>query len=200
MKTATINIYKFSELPEETQEKIILSWRDNDDYFWSSENKDTLDAFEEIFPVKIKKWEYDYHNFIDFDFTETKEIENLTEQRLATYLWNNYKKKLFKGKYYSNTGYYDDKKQYHYKKRYSKIILEHSCVLTGYCIDDDILEPIYKFLDKPTNINFYDLMNDCLQSWVYACNKDYEYWLSEESIKEDILNNDYDFTEDGKIY
>jgi hypothetical protein len=37
--------------------------------------------------------------------------------------------------------------------------------------------------------------------WLYlTLEKEYEYLTSEETIKESLIANEYDFTEDGKIY
>lgn len=194
-------IYKYSELSDKAKERARQWWIDLEavDYAWNKENRETLEAFENLFPVEVKDWEYGHHNYINFRCTCDEEIENLKGTRLATYLWNNYAKHLFKGMYYSSGKYVDGK--YQYKSRRSNITLDNTCVLTGYCIDNDILAPIYVFLSKPKdNITFYDLMNDCLQSWVIACRNDYEYALSEENAEESIIANEYEFTEDGECY
>ena len=167
---------------------------------WQNENEDTLKAFENIFPIKVGDWEYGYRNFINFKMTvDYEEIENMTGIRLLKYLWNNYRRDIYNGKYYSTSGHYDEQGKYHYKKRYSKITLEHSCVLTGYCMDDEILQPIYDFMQKPDNRTFYDLINDCLHNWIFACNQELEYQNSDEAIIETIQANEYDFLENGKL-
>ena len=91
--------------------------------------------------------------------------------------------------------------KYTYKHRYSKIIKDTCCVLTGYYIDDDILEPIYDFLKKPSkHVTFADLMRDCLQFWVIACNKDYEACTSMEYFAELCEANGYEFTGYGNVW
>jgi hypothetical protein len=195
--TTTTDVYTFAELSEESKEKAIENYR-NKGYEpdWQSENIDTLNKFAEIFPVKIKNWEYGSYrgDGVSFEFTADSDIEELTGQRLATYLWNNYKSYLYKGKYYSihkNGKYYS---------RHSKIQLEHSCVLTGYCMDDDILQPIYDFMSKPDKrTDFKELMADCFHAWIKACNEDIEYQNSDEHIKEELEINNYEFTENGEI-
>jgi len=201
LETTTRKIYKFNELSEEAQGKAIEDHRQfiAEDNPWHDERVDTLNAFEKIFPVKVKDWEYGYHNFINFEFTEDEDHEELTGWRLVAYLWNNYQDKLWKGKYYSTPGYYDENKKYHYKFRHSKIILDNSCVLTGYCMDDDILKEIYQYMNKPDSRNFKELLYDCLQEWVFAANQDYEYQMSDEAIKENIEANEYEFTENGEL-
>ena len=69
------------------------------------------------------------------------------------------------------------------------------------CYDDDILSPIYEFLNKPSDrIDFETLLNDCIYSLCASVNAEIEYQSSEEAITETIEANDYDFTEDGKLY
>jgi len=54
-------------------------------------------------------------------------------------------------------------------------------------------------LKKPDNRTFYDLMKECLESWLIACNNDYEYCTSFEYFIEEAENNDYTYTIDGKM-
>lgn len=201
MKEVTIKVYPINELDQPQQEKAFYNWLESDDYTWNAENKDTLEKFSDIFPIKVKKYEYGYQNFIDWNFTESEEIENLSGIRLMKYIYNNYFQYIFKGKYYSTKGHYDENNKYHYKHRYSKIIFENCCPLTGYCMDDDILEPIYKFLKNPEkHITFYHLLSDCLYSWVHACQNDYEHSTSKEFFIEECQANERLFYSDGKEY
>jgi hypothetical protein len=190
METINMNVYDFEELPEAVQQKVIDEWRNDDEYFWNSENEDSLNAFCKIFDISIKNYEYGYHNYINASFNLDSDAIQFKNKLAARYLWNNYKRDIFKPKYYYKNG----------KKRLSKIQIHNDCVLTGYCMDNDILAPIYEFLNKPDNSSIEDLLNDCLNNWLSACQKDYEYWLSAECIREDILSNDYQFLINGEIY
>lgn len=61
------------------------------------------------------------------------------------------------------------------KGRKSRIFVDACCPLTGYYIDNRILDPIYQFLKSPTeNITFDSLMNECLDSFFRACRDDME--------------------------
>lgn len=198
MRTATIEVYKIDELSESAKEKAFNKFCANDCYN-GDDNRNTLSKFEEVFPVKVTNYEYGYHNYINYKFTADDDIENLSGIRLMKHIYNNYFTDLFKGKYFSKGKYIND--QYTYKYRHSKVMFENCCVLTGYCIDDDILEPIYKFLKKPEeHIIFTDLMYDCLQSWIYACNADYEAYYSMESFEDIARINEYEYTEDGEMF
>lgn len=208
MRQETIikNIYKFEELSEEAQENAYSSWLDGFEYFWSKENSDSLKVFCDLFNIKLKNWSYGGNNsFVDWEFNLEDEIRTLSGFRLAKYIWNNFKKDIFKGKYFSLQSKKDMNPHYKnygvYKSRHSRIMLESmNCILTGYCTDDDILKPIYDFLDKPSNVDFEYLIQDCINSWLSAVNSDYEYQQSLEAFKDSIDTNDYEFNEDGSLY
>jgi len=197
MKTIEVNLYKFSELPEETKEKVLNNWR-NDNYFddfYITDANNTFKSFAKLFNINWRNIDYcePYRN--EYSIKLDDNVIQLSGQRLSTYIWNNYKNDLFKGKYL-----YKKPLSGNTKSKHSKIQLEHSCVLTGVCYDDDILAPIYEFLDKPKdNINFETLINDCIYSLCHSVSSEIEYQNTDEAITETIEANDYDFTEDGNL-
>lgn len=214
MRTETIEktYYKFDELSGDAKERAIEKFREfnSQDMPWQDENRGSLEAFEKVFPIKITDWEYGNRNYINFKMqVDHDEIEELTGFRLSAYLWNNYRKQIFKGKYYSTPGAYTNVKtdgkgnvihyKYHYKSRYSKIILDTCCVLTGFHMDDILLKEIYGYIDHPDRRTFEELLSDCLHNWIKACNDEIEYQNSEEAIKETIEANDYEFNAEGNL-
>ena len=201
MRVKRIKTYKFNELSEEIQEKLVEK-QDCSEYFNSDDNKNTLEAFEKIAPIKIGDWEYGYHNFINFKLlVDYYEIENFTGKRLLAWVYNNITKYIEKGKYYSKSSYTDG--VFHNKFRHSKIQKELDCSLTGYCIDNDILKALINLQEtvrlKYDSYTLYDLMNDCLHDWIFACSHDVEYYQSEEYIREDLTNQDLDYDINGHI-
>jgi hypothetical protein len=79
--------------------------------------------------------------------------------------------------------------------------VDDCCVLTGYCIDYDILKPLYDFIKTPNDSEtLEDILYDCLQSWVYACQDDYETQRSFEYVSEFLDANNFEFTENGELY
>jgi len=212
MKTITVNLYEFNELSDEAKENAINHFRDkNTDYSWFVEEaNDTFEKFAKIFNIDWRNIYYcePYRNDYKLDLDDN--IINLSGHRLAKYIWNNYKRDLFKGKYYSVKS---NKVLKHKRVKseilkngnvfnayYSKIQLENSCVLTGVCYDEDILKPVYDFLDKPKdNINFETLLNDCIYSLCHSVSSEIEYRESDKGITEEIESNDYDFDEDGNL-
>lgn len=195
--TKTYEVYSYDELDESAKETALAEFY-SDEYFWGDDNKSVLDRFEEIFPIEVKNWEYgDCGAFVSFEFSYNySEVKELTGIRLLKYLVNNYYHALFTAKYISK--YTNNHKHI---SRHSKCQVDNCCVLTGYYIDHAILDPIYKFLKNPDkNTTFYDLMNYCLQSWVSACQVDYEYQYSREGIEQTIEANEYLFTSNGKLF
>ena len=191
MRTKQTTVYGITELPEEAQETAYYEWLNGHCYFWADDNEKTLNAFVNVFPVKIKNWSYGgREQGVNWEFAEPEydyQICDMSGIRLLKYLYNNYFTDLFKGKYYHKG-----------KSRHSRIIREHCCVLSGYCIDEDILQPIYDFLKKPCkNTTFEDLMGECLENWVIACAKDQEHSTSMEAFIEDCEANGMEFTISG---
>lgn len=186
MRIAHLPVYTFDELSEQAKDNAYHEWL-HEGHYDGTDNKKTLKAFEKVFPVTVTDWEYGYHNYIRFTVDADNDIENLSGIKLFKYLYNNYEHILFKGRYYSTPGKYINGK-YTYKHRYSKVIKDTCCVLTGYFIDNEILKPIYDFLKNPSkHVTFSGLMRDCLQSWVIACNNDYEASTSMEFFTESYV-------------
>jgi len=201
MRTIEVNLYKLDELSEKAKEEARFNWLSAGDSDMSSEdNRRTLGAFQSVMPVSVKRWEYGGtpgHVRWEFDNGVSEQVQELRGQRLATYLWNNYKRHLFSGRYYSKS-YQKPDGTYGIKSRRSKITIEHSCELTGYCVDEDILEPIYKFLEKPDDQTFGELISECFHSWLKSCEAMWEYEQSMEAFRETCEANDYEFYEDGR--
>ena len=215
MKTIEIKLYKFSELSEKAKETAIENWRANNsgDYWFLDEANATFEKFAKIFPIEWEEIDYEQPYRNRYRVAASDEVKALSGIRLMTYLWNNYKNDLFKGKYYpvkSNKRIFHkrvtsqelkNRPGHFFNAYHSAVILDHSCVLTGVCYDEDILQPIYEYLEKPNNrIDFEDLLDDCINSLCHSVQSEIEYRNSEEAIIETMEANDYDFTENGKLY
>jgi hypothetical protein len=213
MRQTAIILYTINELPESAQKKAYYEWLESCEYVWEKENKETLNEFESIFPVKIRHWEYGGRGQrIEWNFTDDEDIEDLSGIRLMKYLWNNYKEFLFVGKYIGHLNRDFPVKHKRIKPRklnngrfflpyHSAVLLSNDCPLTGYCMDYDILKPIYDFLEKPDdNTNFHELMNECLENWLRACAKDLEYCTSFEHFVEESEANEWEYTEYGDLF
>ena len=208
MKTIEITLYKFSELSDNAKQKAIEKWR-NDSYdsqpWFISECNESFEKFAKLFSIDWRNIDYQEPYRNEYSINLDDQIKYLSGQRLATYIWNNYRNDIFKRKYYSLWSKKDISYK-HYKEgypvlktRYSKIQLENCCVLTGACYDDDLLTPIYDFLNKPTEIDFETLLNDCIYSLCHSISNEIDYHNSDDAITEEIENNEYDFLENGEM-
>jgi len=197
-RTDTIIIYEYADLSDTSK---LRAWENSlpgFDNSWSEENVDSLKAFADVFPVKLRNWSYGARDAgVDFDMTCSDAVEELTGHRLAKYLWNNYRSQIYAGKYYSTPGQTVDG-TYSYKKRHSKISLESNCPLTGDCADEDLLAEIFAFMKKPDSRTFRELLADCFSDWVKFCEKELDYATSQKAFKESCEMNKWEFTEAGK--
>jgi hypothetical protein len=216
MRTKTIKIFKLSELSEKAKETAHENWLRNWENTWADENRETLEAFAKVFPVTITDWSYGGRGEgVGFRMDVDEEVEELRGQRLANYIWNNYRNELFKGKYYRHVEPRNEPIAHpkltrsklsggpnkgKYFQAYHGITLEHSCVLTGYCMDDVILGPVYEFLDKPDEaVTFRELLENCFDKWVRACNEDSENAQSMETFEADAEANEWEFDQYGNM-
>ena len=86
---------------------------------------------------------------------------------------------------------------------------ESSCPFTGYCGDEDLLDPLRKFLaegfkaDEARPVTqrstLTDLLDDCVRSWLKSFEEDYEYQHTLECFKEMAETDGWEFTENGEI-
>ena len=202
MKTCKINLYSFNELSDAAKSKAIEDYRKGNDYsFMYDEAHETVKKFNDVFNLNEGR-----NSWLDYSDNFEDNVLILTGQRLRTYILNNFGNSLYKGKYYSLWS--KTEKSYKYykdgypvlKSKHSKILLENCCVLTGVCYDDDILQPIYNFIDKPDTSNLTDLINDCFYSLKNSLEREEDCRNTDDYISEEIEANEMQFTEDGKKY
>lgn len=219
MRTVRTKVYKFEELNETAQQAAIEKERSNvfTDFVYDEAHK-TVKAFNSIFDLREGN-----RSWLDPDFRDIDEdVQNLKGFRLQKYIWNNYGSDIFKPKYLKHGNLVDKRKPYHPMQQqreittncpnkgkisisyYSNILKDNCCVLTGVCYDMDILDPIYKFLEKRDfsncTINFYRLINDCFEALERSIESEIDYLNSDEAIKETLISNDYEFTKNGHIF
>ncbi len=97
-------------------------------------------------------------------------IANLSGNRLRTYLVNNYPD------------------------------INESCLFTGVCYDEALLDPFRDFIKKPNDQTLQDLLNDAGHSLLKDIHSEGEYIYSDEGLKELCQINDYEFLETGELY
>jgi len=221
MKTIEISLYKFDELSEAAQQKAINNERENVcvDFIYDDAYC-TVKAFNNVFGTSEGR-----NSWLDVDTSSFEDaILELKGFRLQKYLWNNFKDTLYKRKYLKtgenrinngdwlwhkmrrlNTIQNGENKGLIYFSYYSNIKKESkNCNLTGMCYDEDILEPIYDFLEKRDfsncTIDFESLINDCFDELRKTVENEIEYRNSDEAICEDLSDNDQDYLKSGKLF
>lgn len=195
MKKNKIKAYTVDELDNRALERAYKEWLNKHEYPWWSENEKSLKEFTKLFPVKVKDWEYGYDRaYVDFVMTCENEISELKGIRLWKYIYNNYyyffirpKKCVLNNKKYISKVFYE--------------IIEYP--LTGYYMDEVLLQPIYNFLKNPNKykyMTFEDLIGECLNNWVRECQRDYIEYSSGEYFKEEARENEWLFTKNGEFF
>src|SRR4029079_2538475 len=94
-------IYKFKELSKAAKQVAINWWRDGETFDWIYEQAyDSLKEFCNVFDIDLREYDFNepYRSRYSFNLDDT--ILDLKGQRLATYIWNNYRTSIYKGKYY----------------------------------------------------------------------------------------------------
>jgi hypothetical protein len=213
MRTIEVCLYKFDELSEEAKENALRNIT-IDNSFWYQEAHETVKKFHNVFGTREgdRSWLDIRTGHIDSDILE------LSGFRLQKYIWNNFGDELFIRKYLKHGELVDKVKPYHrmMKQRqitskcpnqgkwsisyYSNIQRDNSCVLTGVCYDDCILDPIYKFLELRNFDHapcFEGLLEDCVHSLRKSLESEDEYNETDAAKIDHIEANDYEFDEDG---
>lgn len=174
MLTKQIEAYKFNELNEDAKNN--FRYKLNID-FWDSVSGDdytrTLNAFCKKMDISWSEFDI-CPAFINFEnHIKNNELENQN-------------KDIF----------------------YKLLSLKNSedCPFTGFYSDEDILKPIRQLnFTKEFTENFFtdfdyeQLIQDCMDNWLNALVKCYEYEQSDEYIDEMCEANNYLFTKKGEI-
>ena len=168
MRVIEKTVFKFEELEESIQEKVIRDWRINDEYFWYHENADTLKAIENLFGIKVDYSYGDRDSFIKFSGLCIDEDISPVEFFLDIHSLDDWKD------------------------------INENWKLTGYYMDS-CFSPVIELLETGIG-EIEDTIQDVLYEWLGYCQKDFEFWLSEESILEEIQIGEYEFYEDGNLY
>lgn len=205
-RIAKIKVVSFDELSEEAKARAISDYRvAGNDYPWGDEFNDTLKAIEDIFNVSCYKWEYspDSHSFSLRYNSSMDDARELKGNRARSWFANNVCSSIFKAKtFWHKNGD---------AKRRSRIFVTPDYALTGVWLDADATAPLSHFMrgtaeyqtriarvDNSTSVE--DIIYACFDSLFEAVQRDWESINSDEHIAETLADNDYEFTEDGKMW
>lgn len=231
MKEVKVKLYEYDELSDCAKERAIEDFNRDNYYPWGKEVRNTIEALEDLFCVKASDWEYDSRNYrignIRFSSNQwTDDTLGLSGNRARAYLWNNYGFVLLRPKcdYFSLTcGRYVRAVSANCVKRTSNVFSERvfdgTCPLTGWCFDNDALEPMANFcfgvkwddgLKKRVMVPHAErrmwkyttvesVIRECFESLLASASRDCAYQESEENFKEMCVANDWMFNEDGTL-
>lgn len=207
MKTIELNLYSFNELSEEAKEKAIENWLSgagNEDFYYDERIKSynkAMEIYNQLESIENEISGARLVAYIENNFSHLWRNTNRISKHLIKYPELVTKKRIKNGCYFENSDY-----QYKYnclKFRVSRIFETNNidnCPLTGVCYDVDFMEPIINFMKNPssktTNIDLWEDM----PSYESIYNRDMEDINSDEYVSEHLEANNYEFTEDGKIY
>lgn len=190
MKTLTLNLYTFNELSTEAQEVAIKNYA-NIGYedFNASERESSYKKAEAI-------------------YKELHSIEGtISGARLYTWIRNNivsdFDKRNFISKHTDGT-FKNSAWEYKYdcvKYRVSKVFTSNDfeeCPLTGVAYDIDFLQPIYDFLKNPDKYTTNEDLT--IPDYGDVWQRDYDYYTSEEAIREQLENTENEYLETGEEY
>ena len=172
MKTEQVNVYKFSELSKEVQEKIINNCREiNTDYDWY--DCDFEGFKEELLKIGVscEGFNFDLYNR---DFSMNKpHIDDLRKFLLSAL--TDSQKLLIE---------VDEDEKAEFEKEVNRLEEEY---VEG-------LDEIGNIL----GIDYDEYLKDILRGFLKSLQESYDYLCSDEAIKDTIEANEYEFLESGE--
>ena len=185
MRTETITIYSYDELPETVRETVRNNFRTMGDLWaWSGEWWNSAQKFSRIAPIDIKEADWDRAHVTcewtgpDYAlrFDHSDEIAELSGLRAWKWLLNN--------------------NWFQWARRNAA----GECTLTGYCGDCSFAGPLIEYEKNPSRVpDIKQVFYECAESWVYDAQQDCEYSYSDSAIDEMIEANDYEFLANGDL-
>lgn len=205
MREVTTTVYQFNELSDEAKKKAIEAWRysiaeradeaDNDDY------QSCLAEMEMAFDICVSNWEVDScsHHY-RFSIVSDRFSEYEDDPKMLLRYINKVYFLIYKGKYYGNL-YRGNDGEWVHKKRYSKVLRELNCPLTGMWVDyaaEEAMKNAFEYVRNGKTIR--EFLDDMLNKFFSCWEDDMYHHLSDEYVEEEIINNGYEFLEDGSRY
>lgn len=212
MREIKFNIYQYDELSAEAKEKAVDNVRETIGSmlcdFDADEYRSALKEIEKIFEIKVYDWSVGYPGtYSRWRFNENSRFSDMSDEPkyLVRYL-DEVERYCRKGKYYSSSFRKVPVDKEHpaglaYTKRYSKVMFERNCCLTGTwtsAVVDDYMEKRWDYVRRHRTIE--DFVDDMLYNFFKQWERDQECNYEDDAIIDTILGNDYEFTEDGMRY
>ena len=173
MRTITKSVYKFNELPENIQDRIIEKWAENEtDYNWGNDAIESLKAFVDHMGGDLRDYSIDWlepgRSTIRVNVNEEMdedELKSLIESM------GSYNPETLRGL--------------------------GDCKFTGYTADDNLADGAREAYFKGER-DVRELINAGFEQFLQACREDFEYQMSAKCFRENYADND-EYYEDGEI-
>lgn len=183
MKTQTVNIYSFEELPADAKQKAINNFEYLDT--WDSERRESYEAAKNI------------HNSIDATELEGVRlykwvVNNILPGLTATQKYYKTKDGRVNKYYTTRRAQYSDAKIVRYSRIFSEVSPDN---LTGYCSDYAFLEPLFDFLKNTVHkprVNLRGILDA-------EAEQDRESFFEESNFAAMCAANNYEFYINGKL-
>ncbi len=192
MRTEQIQIYKFNELGEEEKETAIQNQRENEvylDYEWYDYiHEEFIEELNEV-GVDCKSFVWDLYRSRNFQAEDLNVIDNqkfLKEVGLINWIVMN-------------------------ELRKEKTLIYHislsenaeADIEIDFDNEDNLNNKEYEERHeemKEFEVKIKDYFDEKFKGFYKRLSESYDYLLSDEAIKEDLENNDYEFNKDGSRY
>lgn len=175
MKTIEIKLYKFSELSENAKQKAIEKFAEvNTDYEWYES------IIEDAKNIGLRISEFELYNSHKIDGTfisSAYECANAIAKEHGEVCETHKSAKLF-------------------IEDYNKLVEKFSDGINKEQVTEENEYDFDNWLDEKEE----DFLQLILEDYLTILQNEYEYQQSDKAIIETIEANDYDFTEDGKLY
>lgn len=194
MRQRIEELYKFDELSEEAQENAIEKYRERFEHWeipWQHEIFQSLKKLLETTNIKLVDYQLGLcsYSYIKIDIDE--DTGNLEGARALGWLENN----LFWKLRTTRTEYLKNRKQnFSYGHRIGKI---KDCPLTGIHFDHDYLAALKENILNGCNLK--DAFRNLADTYVKLLETELDNENNPETIKENILANDYEFYKNGNF-
>ena len=199
MKEITLKLYSINELSEESKQKAIEIYRENNtEVFWANETLDSLKGlFNACNGIKLKDYSLgEYNSSLKIEFSQD-EVEDLTGKRAFAWLENNLLSYL-RIPFHSLSDKDSKRRKLSQYGRYYRAGMIKPCPLTGYCADEDFLDSLKK--DIKSGMTLGDSFRGLADEYQKIINNEIEHQNSDEYIIEHMEANEYEFLENGKRY
>jgi len=168
-------VYPFAELSDDAKEKVLESFAETTaDYeWWDSEYEDAKNVL-----LKLTEFDLDRNRHCKGEFIENAKD---TAQKIIEDHGD------MCGTFQTAKGYLEDRR---------KLVEKYSGGINTQIVAED---NEYEFDNDCEELDA-DFLRSILEDYSIMLQKQYEYLTSEEAIVETIEANEYEFTEDGKLY